>query len=83
MDDHNTQKIMNSNEICLTVAIFDLIISEGLSFNLTQKPMFKKVLDLERVCQKVMNLQTEIWYPRIFWMQLWSENGEGLECDQD
>ena len=39
---------MTSNETRLAVAIADLIISEGLSFNISQKPRFKKVLDLER-----------------------------------
>ena len=33
---NNTQKMMTSNETRLTVAIADLIISEGLSFNLSQ-----------------------------------------------
>ena len=37
---------MTSNETRLTVAIADLIISEGLSFNISHKPRFKKVLDL-------------------------------------
>ena len=46
MGDHNTQKMMTSNETRLTLAITDLIISEGLSFNLAQKYRFKKVLDL-------------------------------------
>ena len=32
MGDNNTQKMMTSNETRLTVAIIDLIISEGLSF---------------------------------------------------
>ena len=48
MGDNNTQKMTNSNETHLTVAITDIIISEGLSFNLSQKPRFKKVLDLAR-----------------------------------
>ena len=48
MGDNNTQKMMTSNETRLTVAITDLVISEGLYFNLSHKPMFKKVLDLER-----------------------------------
>ena len=48
MGDNNTQKMMTSNEIYLTVAIADLVISQGLSFNLSQKTRFKKVLDLER-----------------------------------
>ena len=38
---------MNYNETRLTVAIANLIISEFISFNLYQKPSFKKVLDLE------------------------------------
>ena len=37
---------MTSNEACLTVAIADIIIYEGLSFNISQKPRFKKVIDL-------------------------------------
>ena len=43
---------MTSNETRLTVAIADLIISEGLSFNLYQKSRFKKVLDLARNVSK-------------------------------
>ena len=38
--------MMTSNEACLTVAIADIIIYEGLSFNISQKPRFKKVIDL-------------------------------------
>ena len=38
--------MMTYNETRLTVAISDLIISEGLSLNISQKPRFKKVLDL-------------------------------------
>ena len=52
MGDHNTQKIITYNETRLTVAITDLIISEGLYFNLAQKPTFKKVLDLARIFSK-------------------------------
>ena len=52
MGDHNTHKMMIYNQTCLTVAIADLIISEGLSFNLSQKPRFKKVLDLARTVSK-------------------------------
>ena len=37
---------MTSNETRLTFAIADLIISEGLSFNISHKPRFKKVLEL-------------------------------------
>ena len=43
---------MNFNETRLTVAIYDLIISEGLSFNLSQKSRFKKVLELARTVSK-------------------------------
>ena len=43
---------MTSNEIRLTVAIADIIISEGLSFNLSHKLRFKKVLDLEKTVSK-------------------------------
>ena len=44
----NYQKLITSNDTCLTIAIADLIISEGLPFNLSQKPRFKKVLELSR-----------------------------------
>ena len=44
--------MMTSNETRLTVAIADLIISEGLSFNLSQKSRFKKVLELARTVSK-------------------------------
>ena len=43
---------MTSNETCLTIAIADLIIYEGLSFNLAQKPTSEKILDLERNVSK-------------------------------
>ena len=43
---------MTSNDTRLTVPIADRIISEGLSFNLSQKPRFKKVLDLSRNVSK-------------------------------
>ena len=43
---------MTSYETRLTVAITDLIISEGLYFNLSQKPRFKKVLELARTVSK-------------------------------
>ena len=46
MVDNNPQKIVTYNETHLTVVISDLIISECLSFNLSQKPRFKRVLDL-------------------------------------
>ena len=52
MGNHNTQKIMTSNETHLTVAIADLIISGGLYFNIAQKLRFKKLLDLARNVSK-------------------------------
>ena len=52
MGDNNTQKMMTSNETRLTVAITNLILSEGLSFNLSQKSRFKKVLELARTVSK-------------------------------
>ena len=52
MVDNNIQKMMTSNEKCLTVEIEDLIISECLSFNLSHKPSLKKVLDLSRTVPK-------------------------------
>ena len=39
---------MISSETCIIVAIADLIIAEGLYFNIGQKPRFKKVLYLAR-----------------------------------
>ena len=53
MVDNNTQKMMTYNETCLTVAIADLVIYEGISFNLSQKPNFKKVLYLERTVSTI------------------------------
>ena len=50
--DTNSPKIMTSIETRLTVAIADLIISEGLTFKLFQKPRFKKVLELARTVSK-------------------------------
>ena len=38
--------MMTSNKTCLTVSTTYLINYEGLSFNLSQKPRFKKVLYL-------------------------------------
>ena len=46
---------MSSDETRLKAAIDYLIISEGISFNLDQKPRFKKVLDLARNIYKGYN----------------------------
>ena len=56
MGENNTHKMMTSNETRLTVAISDLIISEGLSCNLSQKPRFKKVLELARTVSKCLEV---------------------------
>ena len=53
MGDHNTHKIITSNKTLLTVAMLNIIISEGLSFNLAQKSSFKKVFVLGRNMPKV------------------------------
>ena len=55
MVDNNTQKMMTSNETRLTFTITYIIIYEGLSFNLSQKPRFKKVLDLARTVSKLLS----------------------------
>ena len=39
---------MTSNDTCITIDIADLIISEGLSFNLSQKSRYKKILNLAK-----------------------------------
>ena len=52
MGDNNTQKMMTSDETRLTVAISDLIISQGISFNISQEPRFKKVLYFARTVSK-------------------------------
>ena len=44
--DGNSQKLITSNDTCLTIAISDLIVSEGLTFNLSQELIFKKALEL-------------------------------------
>ena len=68
MGDSNTQKMMTSDETGLTVAIADYIIFEGISFNLSQKPMFKRVLDLPRTVSKIYQPPNRNLYLRIFWI---------------
>ena len=46
---------MSSNDTHLTLAIADLVIFEGISFNIAQKPKFKKVLYLTRSVSKCYN----------------------------
>ena len=50
--DENFQKLITSNKNPLTIAIADLIISEDLPLNLTQKPRFKKRLEFSRKAPK-------------------------------
>ena len=52
MDDYNIHKLMTSNKTRLAIAITDIIISEGISFNISQKPTFEKVLYLARNVSK-------------------------------
>ena len=52
MGDHNTHKMMASNNTRLIVAISDIIISKVISSNQAQKPRFNKVLGLERKLSK-------------------------------
>ena len=49
------QKTNYSNQTCLAFAIADLIISEGLDFNIFQKYWIKKILDLARNVSKGYN----------------------------
>ena len=44
--DGNYKKLITFNKTRLTIYIADLIISEGLPFNIPQEPRFKKVLEL-------------------------------------
>ena len=50
--DENSQKLITSNDNCLTIAISDLIISEGIPFDISPKPRFNKVLDFSRNVSK-------------------------------
>ena len=68
MEDNNVQKTMTSNETHITVAIADLIISEGLYFNIYQKPRFKKVLDLARTAPKSYQTLNIKLISKDFWM---------------
>ena len=41
--------MITSNETDLKVSIANLVIYKGLYFNISQKPRFKKVVDLENI----------------------------------
>ena len=45
-----SKKWITYNETCLTISIAYLIISEGLYFNIYQKPISKKILELVKEC---------------------------------
>ena len=47
--------MFSPNDTRLTVAIYDLIIYEGLDLNLALKTWFKKLLDLEIIIPKGYN----------------------------
>ena len=50
--DGNSQISITSNDTRLTISISGIIISEGLFFNLSQKPRFNKLLELARNVSK-------------------------------
>ena len=64
--DSNSQKLITSNDNFLTIAVADLIISEGLPFNLSQKTRFKKVMELSRNFSRNIFLPTIISYPKYY-----------------
>ena len=62
-------KHTENGDLRLILAITNLIISEGLSFNLALKPRFKKVLDLEiNVPKGYQPPSRNLIYQKIFWM---------------
>ena len=48
--------MLSSSKTGLSVSIADLIIAEGLSFKLSQKPRWRKVLDFASNVSKAYNL---------------------------
>ena len=59
--DVNYQKPIISNETRLTIGIDDLIVLEILSFNISQKPIFEKLLELARnVCNAYITLNRNL-----------------------
>ena len=57
--------MMSSNETHLEVAIADLIITEGLSFNLSQKLNSRRYYIFKETYPKVITLKTEKSSPKI------------------
>ena len=52
IDGNSQKKKITSNETRLTIAVSDVIISEGLSLNIYQNKIFKKVLEFSRNVSK-------------------------------
>ena len=46
--DGNSKKPITSYETCITITVADIIISEGLSFNISPKTLFNKLMELAR-----------------------------------
>ena len=82
MGDYNKYKMMTSNYTRLTVVISDIIISEGLSFNIHQKPMFKKVLYLEKMCQRLSTSKQNYYIQGYHGCNSLSEHGKEIEFDK-
>ena len=76
MGDNKTQKMMTSNETHLILAIADLVISEGLSFNTNQKPRFNKLLALARTLSKIYQPLTRKLIYKEFLVVVYDQNME-------
>ena len=83
MGDNNTQQMMTYNETRLTVSITDLIISEGFSFNISEKPRFKNMLYLEITMSKIYQPSNiKAYIQGYFGCNSWSEHGKELDFDK-
>ena len=76
------KKIITSNENCLTIAITDIIISEGLSFNIAQKPKFKKVLGLSRNVSNTYSSQKKYHIQKNTWCYSWRDHEKEPRTDK-
>ena len=68
MGENKTHEMTTSTDTRLTVLITDITISEGLYFNLSHKPRFKKVLDLEITMSKSYQTPKRNLISKDFWM---------------
>ena len=66
--DGNSQKAITSNETCITISIADLIISEILSFNLSQNHYSRRYLIWKGMFPRLIFLITEILDPKNYLM---------------